>query len=265
MPDLFPSMPIFIICCLIMAGGQLIYATVGFGAGMFSISLLALVLPDLAGAVATLLLITLVTEVSVLLRVWREARIRLLLGLLPTTALGMWLGTQILLAGDPAGLKRVLGCVVLLAGGWFLYQEIRYGTPPNGRRPAHTQQPPGKRAWWSVPAGLLAGVLGGLFGTGGPPVIVFLRGYGLAKGAFRATILWYFLCMSAMRGASYTWEGVLTTRELMAAVWLLPASILGTLAGVVVHNWLSERLFGTLVAALLMALGLLLIVSGGRA
>jgi uncharacterized membrane protein YfcA len=263
MPSLFVDLPTFVFCCLIMAGGQLIYATVGFGAGMFAVSLLALVLPDLAGTVTALFLITLVTELYVLFHAWRAARVRLLLGLLPTTVVGMWIGTQLLVAGDPADLKRVLGGVVLAAGAWFLHRELRT-RGENVAPPAIGGAPPPRRTWWSLPTGLLAGVLGGLFGTGGPPVIIFLRGYGLDKGTFRATLLWYFLCMSAIRGVTYTSAGVLTMREVLAALWLLPASVVGMLTGMAVHRWLSERVFGLVVALLLMLLGLVLLVSGGR-
>ena len=99
MPELYPDLLTFIACCLIMTGAQLIYATVGFGAGMFAVALLAMILPDLAGAVAVLLILTFVTEVSVLAQAWRETRLRLLLGLVPTMAIGLWVGTQVLLEG----------------------------------------------------------------------------------------------------------------------------------------------------------------------
>ena len=111
MPGLFPDMTTFVLCALVVAGAQLIYATAGFGAGMFSIALLAMILPDLGPAVATLYVLTFLTEVWVLLHAWRQAKARLLLGLLPTTMLGMWLGTELLLLGNVAWLKRVLGVI----------------------------------------------------------------------------------------------------------------------------------------------------------
>ena len=39
MPELFPNLPTYVFCALVMAGAQLLYATVGFGAGMFSIAI----------------------------------------------------------------------------------------------------------------------------------------------------------------------------------------------------------------------------------
>jgi hypothetical protein len=258
MPELFPSIGVFVLCALVIAGASLIYATVGFGAGMFAIATLAMILPQLADAVATLLLLTLVTEIWVLLHAWRDARGRLLLGLVPTMAIGLWFGTQVLISIDVGLLKRGLGIVVAAAGVWFIISQ---------RKPAaaNTAQSPNRNrhTWTSLPAGLISGVLAGMFGTGGPPVIVYLRGYGLAKGAFRATLLWYFLIMSAGRAAVYNHAGVLTTRELWAAAWLLPATALGTVVGMYVHRRLSERQFGLGVSTLLVILGVLLIAGAG--
>ena len=292
MPELFPSVASFVLCALVLVGAQLIYATVGFGSGMFSVALLALILPDLTGAVGTLLLLTCVTEAWVLIHAWRQAKARLLLGLLPTTAVGMWLGTELLVSGDVGLLKRGLGLVVLAAGMWFLYQErrrvveldgglrrrMRDGTGTedgaSGAQARRTGDEPSaatptdatarRPLWVCLPVGLASGVLAGLFGTGGPPVIVFLKSYRLDKGAFRATLLWFFLLMSGLRGTSYVQHGVLTWSEVSAALWLLPASLLGTVAGMVVHHKLSERHFAGIVSVLLMLLGALLLIGGGK-
>lgn len=267
MPDLFPNVVVYVICGLVMAGAQFLYATVGFGAGMFSVALLAMLLPDLAPVVATLLILTFVTELSVLSRAWRHVRFRLLLWILPTMAVGMWLGTELLVAGDVAWLKRALGVVVAAAGVWFLYDERRAGA--NSRRdpqPSVHANPGGRgrTRWISPPIGLASGVLAGLFGTGGPPVIIFLKGHRLDKGAFRATLLWYFMLMTVVRAGTYLHAGILTTSEAMAALWLLPPSVLGMLVGMIAHHRLSERHFAVFASVLLVLLGALLMIGVGR-
>ncbi len=264
MPDMFSNTTVLLLCGLVVALAQLIYATVGFGAGMFSIALLALILPDLSAAVAMLLILTLVTEVWVLAHAWRQARIRLLLGLLPTTVIGLYVGTNLLAAGDATGLKRVLGLVVASAGAWFLYQERTANRRIANDTPNGQPLPKKKMRWIGLPAGLLAGGLAGLFGTGGPPVIFLLKTYRLDKGAFRATLLWFFLLLSILRGASYVRADLLTRDELIAAVWLLPAAVLGIIAGMAVHRRLSEQHFGTAISLLLTCLGIVLVVTGGK-
>lgn len=274
-PECFASIAVFLACCLVVAGAQLIYATVGFGAGMFSVALLALLLPDLQAAVAMLLALTFVTEVWVLVHAWRDAKLWLLAGLLPTAALGMWLGTQLLVTGNVTDLKRGLGLFVICAGVWFLWEERRRCAPrrldPAGSKSESADTGDGatpamRRAatWAALPIGLASGVLAGLFGTGGPPVIVYLRAHRLNKAAFRATILWFFMLMSLFRGTAYLRAGVLTWTEIKAALWLLPASLVGTMLGMIVHHRLSERHFATAVSVLLVVLGGILAATGGR-
>ncbi len=261
MPELFPDTTSFIISAVVMLGAQLIYATVGFGAGMFSVALLALVLPDLAGVVATLLILTCVTEVWVLARNWRQAQFKLVLIALPTTFAGLWLGTLWLAGGNVDWLKRALGLVVLLSGSWFLYTELGKRTPvavPSST----TQRTSGPRLLWTIPVGFIAGVLGGLFGTGGPPIIVFLKSCRLPKGVFRATLLCYFLTMTGLRGITYVNEGLLTAQVLLAAAWLLPSSMVGALLGMMLHDRLSERRFALGVSGVLILAGGVLILRG---
>ena len=107
-------------------------------------------------------------------------------------------------------------------------------------------------------------MLTGLFGTGGPPVIVLLRGYRLDKGAFRATLLGYFFLMSFFRSSSYIWAGILTWDIVWAALWLMPATIIGVLLGMAAHHRLSEQSFGVVVSILLMLLGSLLLIGVSR-
>lgn len=262
MPDLFGHPLPLIACVLIMAGAQLIYATVGFGAGMFAVTLMAMVLPDLTGVVVVLLILTLVTEVWVLTRAWRQARIRLVVWLVPGMAVGLWLGTRILVTTDVGLLKQFLGWVVAGAGLYFAFENrVRRGT----QNPEESEKClPLSVSWISLPVGFLSGVLGALFGTGGPPVIIFLRACRLDKATFRSTILMYFLLMSLLRAGTYTTAALFTMDRVWAAALLLPGSIAGVIVGTVIHNRISDRLFSQVISVLLIVLGLLLASGAGR-
>jgi uncharacterized membrane protein YfcA len=262
MPDLFGSIQQFAVCMLIMLGAQLIYATVGFGAGMFAVALMALVLPDLADIVVMLLILTLIAEISVLARSWRHIESRMLVWLIPGLLIGLWLGTKILIAADMSLLKQILGFVVAGTGAYFFY-ESRTGNQKQdsaGSRPRMFRG----AGWFSLPVGLFSGVLGAIFGTGGPPVIVFLRACRLNKTAFRSTIMTYFLSMSILRAGVYSTTGLLTADRALAAVMLLPGTIAGIILGVILHERISERQFGYVVAILLVILGALLAAGLGR-
>jgi uncharacterized membrane protein YfcA len=262
MPDLFGNLPCFIICALIMAGAQVIYATVGFGAGMFAVTLMSLVLADLRGIVVVLLIPTLATEVWVLARNWNRARIRLLGWLVPGMAVGLWVGTRVLDTTDVGLLKRFLGLVVVGAGLYFLLEQRGRQL---GQHVVTSQGHPTRRASWiSLPVGLLSGGLGAMFGTGGPPVIIFLRASRLDKAAFRSTLLMYFLLMSLLRTGTYTTAGLVTVDRALAGALLLPSSFVGIIIGMIIHNHISERVFSQVVSVLLVILGALLVAGAGR-
>jgi uncharacterized membrane protein YfcA len=262
MPELFVDLPSFVACVLIMAGAQLIYATVGFGAGMFAVALMALVLPDLVGIVVVLLMLTFVTEVWVLARTWRRAKFHLLGWLVPGMVVGLWLGTQVLVTTDVSLLKRFLGLMVIGAGLYFTLElRARQG---DRNRPENEAPSSLKAPWISLPVGLLSGFLGATFGTGGPPVIIFLRAHSLDKAAFRSTILTYFLLMSLLRAGTYAKADLITVDHAVAAAWLLPGSVAGILIGMVIHNHISERRFSQVVSLLLVILGVLLAAGVGR-
>ena len=121
-----------------------------------------------------------------------------------------------------------------------------------------------RAGWLSLPVGLFSGVLGAIFGTGGPPVIVFLRTCRLDKTAFRSTIMTYFLSMSILRAGIYSTTGLLTADRALAAVMLLPGSIAGIIIGIIIHERISESQFRYVVAILLVGLGVLLAAGLGR-
>ncbi len=268
MPELFPDVLTLLTCMLIVACAHLVYATVGFGAGMLAVSLMAIVLPDLAGAVVALLIINFISEIVVLRYVWRHARIVLVLGLLPGISVGLWLGANLLASGDAGSLKRLLGVVVSATGACLLCSgSLQFrGLKAVSESASNLVADSGYRdRWsWTVLAGLASGALCGIFGIGGPPVVVCLRAYRLDKATFRATLLGLFLIMSVLRFSVYTCRGMISAAHFSAAAWLLPASMLGMLAGMRLHNHLSERRFSGAVAVILIVLGVLLLAGSAR-
>ncbi len=262
MPELFGSMGHFVVCMLIILGAQLIYATVGFGAGMFAVALMALVLPDLAGIVVVLLILTFIAEIWILARSWRHIEFRILTWLIPGLLVGLWIGTRVLITADVSLLKQILGFVICGTGLYFVY-ESRMENRNRGSSGGSPHMFPGA-GWISLPVGLVSGALGAVFGTGGPPVIVFLRACRLSKTPFRSTIMMYFLSMSLLRAGIYSTTGLLTLDRALAAIMLIPGSIAGIVIGVIIHERISESQFRYVVAIVLVVLGVLLAAGLGR-
>ncbi|MBW2459733.1 MAG: sulfite exporter TauE/SafE family protein, partial [Deltaproteobacteria bacterium] len=140
----------------------------------------------------------------------------------------------------------ILGTLLVVAGGAFLL-------------------PPQRRAirwplWAAPPTGLLAGVLAGTFGTGGPPLILYYQLSGVDKSAFRANLMAIFLVITCVRVPTYAVAGLITSERLLAALMMLPAVLLGAYLGNRIHVRLSEQAFRRAVCVALMLIGAVLIV-----
>ena len=107
---------------------------------------------------------------------------------------------------------------------------------------------------------MISGVLTGLFGTGGPPLILYYQLSGVDKTAFRGNLMAIFLLMTTVRVPSYAYFGLITGPRLWSALLVLPAVILGALIGNSIHLRIEETTFRRLVSAALLIIGLLLLI-----
>lgn len=257
------SILLYLLSLLILITGQIIYATVGFGAGMFAVTVLVILLDDLPGVVSTMLLLTWITEVLVLSREWRHIWGRLLFVIVPPLFLGVWIGTKLLAAGNGEALKMALGGFVAAAGIHFLITDIRGGNGATQLDATAARLRPIRplMAAICIPVAMLSGILGGCFGTGGPPIIVLFKSLKFDKRTFRATILAFFFATSISRISSGIAIGTLGMNNVHAALWLAPGAVIGTILGAQIYRRLSEHHFARVVSVLITMLGLTLIVT----
>jgi uncharacterized membrane protein YfcA len=112
---------------------------------------------------------------------------------------------------------------------------------------------------WAIPAGLAGGGAGALFGTSGPPYIMYLTRRLQDKGEVRATFSWLFAIDGGFRLALFLFAGLLFETRLQVAYLLgLAPMALGLYAGNKVHLDLTSDGMLKVVGALLVLSGLLL-------
>lgn len=235
----------FLAVCLVLAVAEAIYVLLGFGAGLVAVGTLALLLPDVRDGVVILLLVNLPAELYVVLSSWREVVWRGVAVLMIGIALGIPVGAWMLRWGNPSFLLVVLGGVLLAVGGVFLVL-------PADR----SRRWPG---WVVAPVGLTSGLLTGLFGTGGPPLVLYYQFAGLDKAAFRGNLMAVFLFMTVIRVPSYAGMGLITAERMWSSLAVLPAVLVGAWLGNSLHLRIEESTFRRLVAGALVALGVLLL------
>lgn len=217
----------------------------GFGSGLIAVPLLAHFLP-LQFVVPFMLVLDISAAVALLggqnlQRVnWRELR-----PLIPFGVTGMLLGIGLLMNLPKTPLLLGLGLFVLAFG-------LRSLLGIHGEKPISRL--------WAIPAGLTGGTVGALFGTGGPPYIIYLTHRLRDKAEFRSTFSGLFMIEGSLRIAAFLATGLLLQENMAAALLLaLPVMALGLYLGHHIHLGMAQRHMMKLIGLLLAGSGLSLV------
>lgn len=221
-----------ILATLVVFSGYVVFGVTGFGASPITVPLLAHFLPltfvlPLAG------ILDLASALALGIHTRRQANREELFVLIPFTLLGLVLGVTLLVNLPRSVALRALGGFVC---AYALYAVMR--------RDARYRLGRG----WAVPAGLSGGVLGALFGMGGPPYVMYLTGRIADPARQRATISQMVILSVGFRMVAFALAGLLFTRGLWGSVaLLLPVAW----AGVWVGNKLQAQMPSTMLARII--------------
>ena len=216
----------------------------GFGSGLIAIPLLALMLP-LTIVVPMVGLLDYIASLTHGFSQRKEIQWGEIKPLLPFTIIGVITALYLFKQTDVELLTTVLGVFVLL---YALYSLS--GHQPQG----HT------RKIWAAPAAIFGGLVGTLFGTGGPFYVIYLQLRGLAKTPFRATIATIFLLDGASRIVGYTITGFYTQDTLILMLAGLPLMLLAMYIGEHIHTNISQNTFKKAIGVVLIGSGVALLL-----
>lgn len=215
----------------------------GFGSGLIAVPLLALILP-VPVVVPVVVLFDWLGSASQGLRnrhliAWRDE-----LPLIPFTLTGVALGLTLLDTLESDALKQALGGFVIV---YAVYQVLPLPALRGSRL-------------FAVPCGFVGGVIGTLFGTGGPLYVIYFGLRDLDKDAFRATFSANYLIDGAIRLIAFAAFGLYGADALPAILAGLPLLAAGLWLGGRVHSTLSVATFARLISLLLLGSGVALLV-----
>jgi len=174
----------------------------------------------------------------------------LLRRVLPLMALGMALAFYLLtLVGGP-WLGLAFGLIVLTLSSRDLHRLRSDG--------AGLDRPIPRAA--SIAAVLGAGVIHGIYASGGPMLVYALGREGLSKKVFRSTLSMVWILLNAILISRFVVAGAYDSRALLEVLMLAPAVPLGIVLGEWVHYKVDERRFKMAVLALLIAAAISLLL-----
>ncbi|MCY0885669.1 MAG: sulfite exporter TauE/SafE family protein [Firmicutes bacterium] len=218
---------------------------VGFGSGLISVSLLILLIP-IRVAVPIVYVVDTVGSFALGTYDFKHIRWTEMPWLWPATVLGLAVGAFVLKHAPAQHLTLILGLFILLYVAYALAVRPER-LPLIGRA-------------WGGPLGFLGGVIGSLYGGGGPAIVAYLQMRKLDKRVFRATFQFIAITDGVVRGALYWAIGLLQPAVLETGLWLLPAVALGLWAGNRLHFRIRPRPFQLATVALRAAAGLTLML-----
>ncbi|MDD5388158.1 MAG: sulfite exporter TauE/SafE family protein [Gallionellaceae bacterium] len=221
----------------------------GFGSGLIAVPLLALRFP-LPEVVPFMLIAdfgasALIGGLHFRRVAWPEIR-----RLMPATVVGVVIGTHLLVSLPPALLLTILGGVVLAFALRSLLLRQRGFVTTSTR--------------WAWPAALSGGAVSGLFGTGGPPYVIYLSHRIQDKSVLRATLSALFFLEGLLRIVAFFFAGLLLGHEVWRnALIAAPLIIAALYVGGHVHARLSDRQMLQGVSLLLLGSGVSLLIKAG--
>ena len=229
----------------IAVGAGLVQGITGFGAGLFSTGLLALIMPIPQATV----IVTIISLASATLNlwsvrhdlVWADAKPLLLISL-PASVLGVYLLTKL----DPSILRTgvavmiIIGCAVTL---WSPKTRIHRPFP------------------WAYITGFIGGIFSGALNMSGPPIVFYtlLRGWNKTESKGLTSI--YYLASTLLRVTLLIAMGIATGEIIQKGAILTIPALLGAYAGTHIFRRMSNQRFRYAATALLMGLAVKILLT----
>lgn len=237
--------PQFWLLAAIVAGAFAIEATSGFGATILIVTFGVHLFP-LTSLLPVIVPLGLVLSIAL---AWRNRahvdRTLVVSRILPLMGAGLALGLAIFERASNDGLRRAFGFFVVGLAVVELSRTLR-----------ETGAPRPLPAIASRAALFAAGVIHGLFSSGGPLLVYALGRLPIEKRVFRATLSTVWVVLASALTIAYAWQGRVGRESLTATATLLPVLAAAFVAGNWAHDRLDEAKFRILIYLLLIVAGL---------
>ena len=228
-------------CIAIVLCASLVQGAAAFGSALVAMPFLAMIMPA-RDAVALSLMMGVILNLMTIGDERRSIAWRQIAVLLPALAIGIGAGTLILKSIDGPAFKMLLSLVFLTMTLAMLASSSLKVKPG----PVTAQA-----------AGAISGLLTGSTSMGGPPLVLYLTGRGLAKSALKGTLAALFLLGNLFALASLLGAHVVAGGAAAVTLPLGAVMVPGYLAGRRLTSRLDSEVFRHLVL-LVLALAALL-------
>ena len=239
------SLPIF----LLAAGASFIQRTIGFGFGIFIMTALPFLMPSYAEAVTLSGLLSLTSATVVMIQYVKFVTWKRLLPMVGAFVVFSTAAIFLLDRIEGPAMRQILGIMLIFLSFYFSFFKEklqRFIRPTKG---------------WLLGTGSVSGVMGGLFGMHGPPVVLYLVVSEPSKDHYMGMIQTYAVITNITMLIVRAWNGYVTPTVGISYLYALGGLAIGNLVGNWAFKRIPSRLFTYIVYAYIGISGLIILLT----
>ncbi|MBQ0016957.1 MAG: sulfite exporter TauE/SafE family protein [Bacteroidales bacterium] len=234
---------IFLLCVV----AAFIQRSIGFGFGIFIMTMLPYLMPSYGEATTFSGIMALLSSIAI---AWKSRHItpwRKMWVVLIAFFIVSWFFVAIVSTAPSAILKKILGAMLVIAVIWFAFISKHITVRPT----IGTQ----------LTVGALSGVMGGLFGMQGPPVILYFLSCTSSNKSYMALAQTYFVIGNLIMTVFRATHGMLTPTVGISCLYGLPGIIIGAYLGMKASSHISHSLLRTIVNIYIALSGIVALIT----
>ena len=234
---------------LLAAGASFVQRTIGFGFGIFIMTALPFLMPSYGEAVTLSGLLSLTSAAVVMVKYLKYVTWKRFLPIVASFVIFSTLAISLLDKIEGQAMRIILGIVLIVISLYFSFFKEKLQKiirPTSG---------------WQLGAGAASGVMGGLFGMHGPPVVLYLVASEPDKDHYMGMIQTYAFVTNVTMLAVRAWNGYVTHTVGSTYLYGLAGLAIGVLAGNWAYSRIPNRIFTYVVYAYIAVSGIIILLT----
>lgn len=234
---------------LLAAGASFVQRTIGFGFGIFIMTALPFLMPSYGEAVTLSGLLSLTSATVVMLKYIKYVTWQRLLPMVAAFVLFSTIAICLLDRIEGQSMRIFLGIMLIIISIYFTFfkEKLQKIIRPTKR--------------WQLGTGSVSGIMGGLFGMHGPPVVLYLISSEPDKDHYMGMIQTYAVITNITMIIVRTVSGYVTPAVGMTYLYGLSGLAIGIITGNWAYSRIPNRLFTYIVYAYICISGIIIAVT----
>ena len=234
---------------LLAAGASFVQRTIGFGFGIFIMTALPFLMPSYGEAVTLSGLLSLTSATVVMLKYIKYVTWQRLLPMVAAFVIFSTIAICLLDRIEGQAMRIVLGIMLIIISIYFSFfkEKLQKIIRPTKR--------------WQLGTGSVSGIMGGLFGMHGPPVVLYLISSEPDKDHYMGMIQTYAVITNITMVIVRIWNGYVTPAVGMTYLYGLSGLAIGVIAGNWAYRRIPNRLFTYIVYAYICISGIIITIT----